>query len=158
MKKDAQNEEAKKPKKMFVMPGGGNDSFAQMMRQQMGGSGNSGPRQIDAGTKQKYKENSSNQAAAFKDKIESQKTKDHANKQFNAPAAKKDDEEVFGNWRTGNFGEAKKSKPAEQTNGGGNKQKKNKNNGLDMMPLMDEPGMQQRQKTTCANAHLLIFE
>ena len=65
-------------------------------------------------------------------------------------AAPKQDDQFFGNWRTGNFSEAKKpAKPAntprELLNNTGavnnNKIKKKKNSVADMGPLMVEPGM-----------------
>ena len=68
MQKAYAEEEAKKPKRTFQMPGGGS-AFQQMMRQQMGGAGNTGPRKLDSLDKQNYKELGSNQAASAKDKV-----------------------------------------------------------------------------------------
>lgn len=131
----------------------------------MGGSGNPGPRKLDAGAKQQYKEIGSNQAAAFKDKIDAAAQKKESNgSKASSAAAPKAEEEVFGNWRMGNFGEAKKSTSNNTTtangqpNGVGGGAKKRKNTQVDMGPLMEEAGMNQRPKTTCVNAHLLMTE
>lgn len=82
--------------------------------------------------------------------------------------AQKRDEEYTGNWRKGNFAESLKT--TKETNDGGGmnsgrnsgrnsaRGKKKNNNQVDQVPLMVEPGMQQRPKTTCVNAHLLMVE
>jgi hypothetical protein len=55
LEKESAAEAEKKPKRMFVMPTQ-NSAFSQIMRQEMGKSSETGPRRLDAGGKQEYKQ------------------------------------------------------------------------------------------------------
>ena len=48
MQKATEGEESKKPKRVFAFGGGGGGAFAQILRQQMGGSDDKGPRKLDS--------------------------------------------------------------------------------------------------------------
>ena len=112
MQKAAAEEEAKKPKRTFMMPNQGS-AFSQMMRQQMAGS-DLAPRKLDSMDKRNYKEMGSNQAATAKDKVQAvnEKAKQrstNADRPKTGGAAAND--EGFSNWRAGNFG----ATPAQAT-------------------------------------------
>lgn len=47
MQKEAEDGQQKKPKRVFAF-GGGGGAFAQIMRQQMNGTGDSGPRKLNS--------------------------------------------------------------------------------------------------------------
>jgi len=59
---EAQAEEDNKPKRTFAY-GGGNSSFSQLMRQEMGKAGDQGPRKLDNSSKQEYQQISKDQAS-----------------------------------------------------------------------------------------------
>lgn len=68
MRKAAQQEEAKRPKRTFNMPGGSNSAFSQMMRAQMGGNSDLGPRKLDSCDKRNYKDMATQQALSNREK------------------------------------------------------------------------------------------
>jgi hypothetical protein len=64
---EAEKEIDKKPKRVFAY-GGGNSAFSQIMRQEMGKTGDQGPRKLDSNSKQEYKEIGNTQANLAKEK------------------------------------------------------------------------------------------
>ena len=98
-------EEAKKPKRTFMMPQQ-DSAFSQMMRQQMGGAGSEGPRRLDQNDKKTYKEMGSTQAANAKDKVQAVNEKAKArNTNSTRPTSSAGNDGGFvANWRKGNFG------------------------------------------------------
>lgn len=68
--KEAEAEAGKKPKRTFVMPGGNNSTFSQLMRQEMGKANDQGPRNLTAASKQEYKDVSTVQANIAKEKTQ----------------------------------------------------------------------------------------
>ena len=66
---EAEKEIDKKPKRVFAY-GGGNSAFSQIMRQEMGKTGDQGPRKLDSNSKQEYKEIGNTQANLAKEKAQ----------------------------------------------------------------------------------------
>lgn len=96
IKVEAQQEKDKKPKRVFAY-GGGNSAFSQIMRQEMGKASDTGPRKLDAGSQQAYKQISTEQSEKAKEKVT--KIQNQKSQQAEAPKEKTE----FANWRTGNF-------------------------------------------------------
>ena len=49
-----EGEDSKKPKRVFAYGGGGGGAFAQILRQQMGGSDDKGPKKLDSNDQMDY--------------------------------------------------------------------------------------------------------
>jgi len=72
--KEAAVEQDKKPKRQFVMPGGQNSAFSQLMRQHMSKESDKGPRKLDANSKQEYQALGNQLAAEAKETVQAIQT------------------------------------------------------------------------------------
>ena len=174
MQRAAAEEEAKRPKRTFQMPGTGS-AFSQMMRAQMGGAASAGPRKLDVLDKKNYREMGNTQAANAKDKVQAVNEKVKAR---NAGSARHNEgsveDDFVPNWRTGNFTnpnpaasatnlavptpvQAAQPQPANKTkHRQNNSMRGGNNNGANNRTYEEQKP--QRPKTVCYGAELIIRE
>lgn len=79
MQKAAEEDGQKKPKRVFAF-GGGGGAFAQIMRQQMNGTEDQGPRRLNTLDQQDYKDIGITQQSSMKEKVQAVNAKEQTKK------------------------------------------------------------------------------